>query len=64
MRLVGLVRRAGLLRAALAVDGEVLLASPGDVVAGFRVLSLDEEAGVRVRSPEGLETTLALPAEP
>ena len=61
---MGLVRRAGVLRAALVVDGEVVLASAGDTVGGFRVLSLDEEGGVRLRDPEGLEATLALPEEP
>jgi hypothetical protein len=64
VRLVGLVRRAGLLRAALMVDGLMVLASPGDTVGGFHVLTLDEEGGVRVRGPEGLEVTLALPEEP
>jgi hypothetical protein len=64
VRLVGLVRRAGTLRAALVVDGEVVLASAGETILGFRVLSLDEEGGVRLRDPEGLEATLALPEEP
>jgi hypothetical protein len=61
---VGLVRRAGVLRAALVVDGEVVLASAGETIGGFRVVSLDEEGGVRLRDPEGLEATLALPDEP
>ena len=64
VRLVGLVRRAGVLRAVVVVDGAVVLASAGDTVGGFRVLSLDEEGGVRVRDPEGLEATLALAEEP
>jgi hypothetical protein len=64
VRLVGLVRSDGVLRAALAVDGEVVLASAGDTIFGFRVLSLDEERGVRVRDPEGLEATLSLPEGP
>lgn len=63
VRLVGLVRRAGVLQAALVVDGGVTLASAGDTVSGFRVLSLDEDEGVRVRDPQGLETTLTLPEE-
>jgi hypothetical protein len=61
---VGLVRSAGGLRAVLVVDGEVVLASAGDTVAGFRVLSLDEDKGVRVRDGEGLEAVLTLPEEP
>lgn len=63
-RLVGLVRSAGGLRAVLVVDGEIVLASAGDAVGGFRVLTLDEVEGVRVRGPEGLEAVLALPEEP
>jgi hypothetical protein len=64
VRLVGLVRRAGVLRAALVVDGGVVLASAGDTVSGYLVLSLDEDAGVRVRDPQGLEMALTLPEEP
>ncbi len=63
-RLVGLVRSAGGLRAVLVLDGEVVLASAGDSVGGFRVLSLDEDEGVRIRDPEGLEAVLALPDQP
>jgi hypothetical protein len=48
----------------LIVDGEVVLASAGDTVGGFRVVSLDEEVGVAIRDPEGLEVTLALPEGP
>jgi hypothetical protein len=59
-RLVGLVRRAGRLMAALSVDGEVELAGPGDSAAGVTVLSVGEE-GVRVRRADGAEQTLALP---
>ncbi len=59
-RLVGLVRRAGRLMAALSVDGEVELAGPGDPVAGLTVLSVGEE-GVRVLHADGTEETLGLP---
>jgi hypothetical protein len=59
-RLVGLVRRAGRLVAALAADGEVVLAGPGETAAGVTVLSVDDE-GVRVRRADGSEETLALP---
>ncbi len=59
-RLVGLVRRAGRLMAALSVDGEVELAGPGDSAAGVTVLSVGEE-GVRVRRADGSEQTLVLP---
>jgi len=59
-RLVGLVRRAGRLMAAMSVDGEVELAGPGDLAAGVTVLSVGEE-GVRVRRADGSEQVLALP---
>jgi hypothetical protein len=59
-RLVGLVSRAGRRVAALAADGEVVLAGPGDTAAGVTVLAVDDE-GVRVRRADGTEETLVLP---
>ena len=59
-RLVGLVRRAGRLAAALAADGEVVLAIPGESAAGVTVLTVGEE-GVLVRHPDGREEMLSLP---
>jgi hypothetical protein len=59
-RLVGLVRRAGRLVAALAADGEVVIAGPGETAAGVTVLSVGED-GVRVRHADGREETLLLP---
>jgi len=59
-RLVGLVRRAGRLAAALAADGEVVLALPGENAAGVTVLTVGEE-GVLVRHPDGREELLSLP---
>jgi hypothetical protein len=59
-RLVGLVTRAGRLTAALAVDGEVVLAGPGETAAGVTVVAVNEE-GVRIRRADGTEETLALP---
>jgi hypothetical protein len=59
-RLVGLVRRAGRLAAALAADGEVVLALPGESAAGVTVLTVGEE-GVLVRHPDGREEMLSLP---
>ncbi len=56
-RLVGLVSRGGRLLAALAADGEVVLAGPGDTAAGVTVLAVDEE-GVRIRRPDGTEEAL------
>jgi hypothetical protein len=59
-RLVGLVWRSGRRIAALAVDGEVVLAEPGDVAGGITVLSVDDES-VRVRRGDGSESLLVLP---
>jgi hypothetical protein len=59
-RLVGLVRRQGRLLAAFAVDGEVVLAGPGDRAGELTVLDVGEE-GVRVRRADGSEGRIALP---
>ena len=59
-RLVGLVSRAGRLVAALAADGEVVLAGPGETAAGVTVLAVDDE-GVRIRRADGSEESLVLP---
>jgi ethanolamine utilization protein EutA (predicted chaperonin) len=56
-RLVGLVRRAGALVAALAIDGEVVLAGPGETAGGITVLSVDED-GVLFRRADGSEGRL------
>jgi len=59
VRLIGLVRAEGGLRAALSVMGEVVVSAPGDEVSGYTVVSVDEE-GVRVRAPDGTEMSLAI----
>jgi hypothetical protein len=59
-RLVGLVRRAGRLVAALAIDGEVVLLAPGESASGYTLLAVGEE-GIRLRGPDGHEEALALP---
>ena len=59
-RLVGLVSRGGRVLAALAADGEVVLAGPGETAAGVTVLAVDDE-GVRIRRADGSEETLVLP---
>ena len=59
-RLVGLVRRGGRLLAAFAVDGDVVLAGPGETAAGMTVLEVSEE-GVLVRRKDGSEERLLLP---
>lgn len=59
-RLVGLVSRGGRMVAALAADGEVVLAGPGETAAGVTVLAVDED-GVRIRRADGTEEVLELP---
>lgn len=61
VRVVGFLRRGGELRAVLSVDGDVLLAATGEIVAGYRVLALDEESGVRLLAPDGSERRLSVP---
>lgn len=58
VRLVGLLRRGAQLKVALAVAGETMVLAPGESAGGYTVLSIDEEEGVRVRTPEG--TTVVL----
>jgi hypothetical protein len=45
--------------AALAADGEVVLAGPGEAAAGVTVVAVDDE-GVRVRRADGSEEVLPL----
>lgn len=59
-RLVGLVRRSDRLIAALALEGEVVLAGPGESAGDITVVSVGEEA-VRIRRGDGSESTLVLP---
>jgi hypothetical protein len=59
-KLVGLVRRQGKLLAAFSVAGDVVLAGPGETVAGATVVEVGEEA-VRIRRADGSETLLPLP---
>jgi hypothetical protein len=58
MRLVGLVRKGGALKAAVSMWGETVVLGVGDEARGYQVLSIDEEGGVRLRGPDGLEVTL------
>ncbi len=59
-RLVGILRQSGRLVAALALDGDVELAGPGESAAGVTVVSVSED-GVTIRRRDGGETTLLLP---
>ena len=58
LRLVGFVRRAEGLRAAVATSAGVVLVGPGDGVSGYTVLAVDEEHGLRLRGPDGEEHVL------
>jgi hypothetical protein len=59
-RLVGLVRRQGRLLAAFAVDGDVVLAGPGETAGGVTVVDVGED-GVSIRRPDGAVERLVLP---
>ena len=60
--LVGFVHRGGRLHAALSIAGEVVLLGEGDEADGYRVLSVDEDQGVRLRQPGGQEIILSSPS--
>lgn len=59
VRLVGLVRRGGALKAALLVHGESVTVGLGEVVEGYTVAAIDED-GVRLRASDGSTLTLAV----
>jgi len=58
IRLSGFVRRGGELKAVLFVAGTTLVLAAGESAEGYRVLSVDEDAGVRVRGRAGEELLL------
>jgi len=58
IRLSGFVRRGSELRAVLWIAGTTLVAATGETAEGYRVISIDEDAGVRVRAPSGEELLL------
>ena len=58
LRLVGLVRRPEGLRAAVSTAAGVVLVGPGDAVSGYTVLGVDEDRGLRLRGPDGVEHVL------
>jgi len=61
VRLVGFIRQGSELRAALSVLGRISLLGEGEAVEGFELVALEEDVGVRVRSPDGVEQELRLP---
>lgn len=58
LRLVGLVRRAEGLRAALALGGETTLVAAGDRIGRYTVVAVDEDSGVVVKDETGAEIRL------
>jgi len=59
LRLIGLVRKGGAVKAALSLWGETVVLGVGEEARGYRLLSVDEESGARLRSPDGTEVRLA-----
>jgi hypothetical protein len=53
VKLVGIVQGAGGLRAALTMDGEVVLGSRGEKVRGYTIVTIDEDRGVVLSGPDG-----------
>lgn len=62
VRLVGLVRQSGGLRAVLAIHGELVLLRPGEASEGWTLVAVDE-AEARLRGPDGHEETVPLPEQ-
>ena len=58
VRLVGLLRRGSQLKAALAIIGETYVLASGESAAGYTVMGIDEDEGVRVKMPDGTTTVL------
>jgi hypothetical protein len=62
LRLVGLVRQSGTLKAALSVGGQVAVVAVGESHLGFRVVTIDADRGVEVEGPDGFK--VVLPVDP
>jgi hypothetical protein len=62
VRLVGLLRRGAQTRAALAIAGDTIVLAAGESASGYTVVSIDEDEGVRLRTPDG--STIVLVAAP
>ena len=58
VRLVGLIRRGGALKAALQIHGESVTVGMGDSAGGYAVVAIDED-GVRLRAADGTILTLS-----
>jgi hypothetical protein len=58
VKLVGVLKKGGTVRAALSIEGEVFVAAAGETVAGYAVVSIDADEGVVVRGSDGQEIRL------
>jgi hypothetical protein len=58
LRLIGVVRKGGTVKAAVSLWGETAVMAVGEESRGYKVLSIDDEGGVRLRGPDGVELTL------
>ena len=58
VRLVGLVRRAGVIKAVLKVRGETVEVAVGEAAGDYRVVGIDDD-GVRLQAADGTVLTLA-----
>jgi hypothetical protein len=63
LRLLGFVRRGESLLAALSIYGVVVTAGVGESAESHLVLAIDEDAGVRLRGPDGAEVVLVPQSE-
>jgi hypothetical protein len=63
VKLVGVLQQAQGLRAAVAIEGEVVLAAAGQKVGGYTVVSIDAEDGVVLTAPSGDELRLKPPPD-
>jgi hypothetical protein len=63
IRLSGFVRRGKELKAVLWISGTTVVVAAGETAEGYRVLTVDEDSGVRVRDGSGGELLLR-PAPP
>ena len=57
LRLIGVVRKGGTVKAAVSMWGETVVMAEGEESRGYKVLSIDDE-GVRLQGPDGSELTL------
>jgi hypothetical protein len=62
VRFIGVVARGGGLAAALVIEGDVVLLSPGESTMGYTLLTLDRDEGATLRTPTGGE--LRAPGSP